>query len=48
MNSYEVVYDVEGEVLSAWVEAETPVAAQMTFLEEHAGQKAVVLAVVRQ
>ena len=48
MNTYEVVYDIDGEVLSAWVEAETPVAAQKTFLQEHPEQKAVVLAVVLQ
>lgn len=48
MDTYEVVYDIEGEVLSAWVEADSPVEAQQSFLKEHAGQKAVVLVVVRQ
>ena len=48
MDTYEVVYDIDGEVLSAWVEADTPVEARQSFLKEHTGRKAVVLVVVRQ
>ena len=48
METYEVVYDIDGEVLCAWVEADTPVEAQQSFLKEHEGLKAVVLVVVRQ
>ena len=48
MNTYEVVYDVDGEVSSAWIEASTPAEAQRRFLDQYAGAPALVLAVVRQ
>ena len=48
MNTYEVSYQVDGEVREQLVEATTPVEAQMKFLQNKPEGNVVVICVVLQ
>jgi hypothetical protein len=48
MNTYEVTYDLEGEIRSERVSAPSPSEAARLFREQNRETQAVVLCVVRQ
>jgi hypothetical protein len=48
MNTYEVTYDLKGEIRSELVSAPTPSEAARLFREQNPEKNAVVLCVVRQ
>ncbi|MCP3176683.1 MAG: hypothetical protein AB7F21_02995 [Desulfuromonadales bacterium] len=48
MNLYEVSYEIDGEVREQLVEANTPVEAQMKFMQNKPEGNVIVLCVVRQ
>jgi hypothetical protein len=48
MQTYQVTYDVGGDIRSALIEASGPVEATRLFLEQNRSEYPVVLCVVRQ
>jgi len=48
MHTYQVTYDVGGDIRTAMVEASGPVEATRIFLAQHRAENPVVLCVVRQ
>lgn len=48
MHTYQVTYEVAGEIRTALIDASGPVEATRLFVEQHRAENPVVLCVVRQ